>query len=707
MINQALLNPRSIVVVGGSNDVQKPGGAVLRNLIEGNFKGDLYVTNLKETEVQGIQSFQDPAQLPEVDLAILAIAAKFIPGTVEMLVNEKNTRGFIILSAGFSEESPEGKLLEQKVVSIIDSVNGSLIGPNCIGVLTPSYHGVFTKPIPQLNPKGCDFISGSGATAVFIMEAGIPKGLTFSQVFSVGNSAQLGVEEILAHLDESFDPATSSRIKLLYIETISKPLMLLKHAASLIRKGCKIAAIKAGSSEAGSRAASSHTGAMISPDDAVDALFRKAGIVRCYGREDLVSVASVFTFPELMGKNMAIITHAGGPAVMLTDALSNAGLNVPKIDSAESQELLAKLYAGSSVANPIDFLATGTAEQLGTIIDYTDQKFDNIDGMAVIFGTPGLTPIFDVYDLLDLKMRSSRKPIFPIMPSLLTAAGEVREFVAKGNVFFPDEVVFGNALARVFHTPKPAPADVELPGVNHEKIRSIIDASCDGYLAPGSVMGLIDACGIPRAHEAVVNSAGDAIQAATRLGFPVVMKVVGPVHKSDLGGVVLNVKDEASVAREFERMIRLREIKKVDGVEQVTETTAILIQPMLSGIELIIGAKLEPKFGHLVMCGMGGIFIEVFKDVARGLSPIGNDEALAMVRGLKSYKIIQGFRGQQGVKEELIVDVMLRLSALLEAAPEIVELDFNPLLGSGDMAVVVDARIRLEREGEAGEGVNR
>ncbi|MEI7898028.1 MAG: CoA-binding protein, partial [bacterium] len=269
MIHKSLLNPESIVVVGGSNDVQKPGGAVLRNLIAGDFQGKLYVTNLKETEVQGIKSFQDPSQLPDVDMAIIAIAAKFIPETIELLVNKKNTRGFIILSAGFSEENHAGKLLEQKIAATISDAGGSLIGPNCIGVLTPAYHGVFTRPIPTLDPKGCDFISGSGATAVFIMEAGIPKGLTFSQVFSVGNSAQLGVEEILEHLDETFDPATSSRIKLLYIETISKPQMLLKHASSLIRKGCRIAAIKAGSSEAGSRAASSHTGALVSPDDAV------------------------------------------------------------------------------------------------------------------------------------------------------------------------------------------------------------------------------------------------------------------------------------------------------------------------------------------------------------------------------------------------------------------------------------------------------
>ncbi|MCK9422305.1 MAG: acetate--CoA ligase family protein [Bacteroidales bacterium] len=685
MIHPALLHPRSIVVIGGSNDVQKPGGAVLRNLIEGDFDGKLYVTNLKETEVQGIPCFKDPSELPDVDLAIIAIPAKFVPCTIEILAFVKNTRAFIVLSAGFSEESEAGRELENEMVDTVNSVHGSLIGPNCIGVLTPFYHGVFTKFIPKLDSRGCDFISGSGATAVFIMEAGIPKGLTFSQVFSVGNSAQLGVEEILEHLDENFDPVTSSRIKLLYIETITKPQLLLKHASSLIRKGCRIAAIKAGSSEAGSRAASSHTGALASPDVAVDALFRKAGIVRCYGREDLVSVASVFTFPELKGQNMAIITHAGGPAVMLTDVLSNGGMNVPHIDNPEAKELLTMLFPGSSVANPIDFLATGTAQQLGTIIDYSDQKFSEIDGMAVIFGTPGLTPVFDVYDVLDRKMKTTGKPVFPILPSIITAAAEVQEFVSRGHTFFPDEVIFGNALTRIYRTPKPSPEAYEFPEIDQKKIRNIIESSPDGYITPGSIQGLMDACGIPRVGESVVTSADEAITSARQLGFPVVMKVVGPVHKSDVGGVVLDVKDEATVTHEFKRMIRIR------------DTVAILIQPMLSGVELFVGAKFEPKFGHLILCGMGGIFIETLKDVSAGLSPLNCDEALQMIRSLKSYKIIQGVRGQKGVNEILFADVMVRLSALLNAAPEIIELDFNPLLGSETRVVAVDARICLKR----------
>ncbi len=686
MITEQLINPKSIVVVGGSNDITKPGGKVLKNLIDGNFVGDLYVTNLKESEVQGIKSYADPADLPSVDLAIIAIAARFVPDTVKILAHQKNTRAFIVLSAGFSEESEEGARLEKEIVDIINSVGGSLIGPNCVGILTPTHHSIFTYPIPKLEGTGCDFISGSGATACFIMEAGIPKGLTFSNVFSVGNSAQMGVEEILKHLDETFDPEKSSRVKLLYIETINKPQMLLRHAASLIRKGCRIAAVKAGSSDAGSRAASSHTGALASSDVAVDALFRKAGIVRCYGREDLISVASVFMYPELKGKNIAVITHAGGPAVMLTDALSNGGLTVPHIDTPESQELLTHLFPGSSVANPIDFLATGTAEQLGTIIDYVDQKFDTIDAMVVIFGTPGLFPVFNVYDMLDLKMKQCQKPIYPVLPSTLTAREEVADFISKGRINFPDEVTLGNALARVYHTPPPSPEKVTMPEVDRKKIREIIDNSPEGYLPPEKVQQLLDAAGIARAGEAVEDTADNAVKAASKLGYPVVMKVVGPVHKSDVGGVVLDVKDEQQLRREFERMIKIK------------DTTAILLQPMLSGMELFVGAKHEEKFGHMILCGMGGIFIEVLKDVNTAMAPVNKEEALAMIRSLKSYKIIQGVRGQEGVNEALFADALVHLSALLNEAPEIFEMDLNPLLGSKDKVVAVDARINIVKE---------
>lgn len=685
MINPALFKPKSIVVVGASNDISKPGGRVLKHILDGKFQGQVYAVNPKEDEIQGIRCCHNVKDLPEVDLAVIAIAAKYAPDTVEVLTKEKNTRAIIIISAGFGEESHEGKVLEDKIVASCNAVGAALIGPNCTGILTPYHRSIFTGPMPELDPKGCDFITGSGATGVFILEASIPAGLRFANVFTVGNSAQLGVEEILEHLDETFDPETSSRVKLLYIENIRNPQKLLKHAQSLIKKGCKIAAVKAGASEAGSRAASSHTGALASSDVAVDALFRKAGIVRCYGRQDLMTVASIFQHPELKGKNIAIITHAGGPAVMLTDALSKAGLNVPKIDPVKAQPLKEQLFAGSSVANPIDFLATGTAEHLGKIIDACNNDFDEIDAMAVIFGTPGLVRIFDVYRLLDEKMKTSKKPIYPILPAVVTAREELDEFLGKNRINFADEVVFGSALGRVFYTPAPDTDTVSLEGVDQAAIRKVIENNPDGYLAPDQIQILLDACGVPRAGEAVVDTAEKAVAAADKLGYPLVMKVVGPVHKSDVGGVVLNVKDAATVKAEFERMIKIK------------DTTAILMQPMLSGMEIFAGVKKEPKFGHMILCGLGGIFIEVLKDVQTGLAPVTAKAAKGMIERLKGYKMLQGVRGQEGVNIEAFAKVVESLSKLVAVAPEIQEMDINPLLGNAKQVVAVDARIRIQK----------
>lgn len=685
MINEKLFNPSSVVVIGGSDDVYKPGGAVLRNLIESSFKGKKYIVNPKADSVQGVKSYNNVEELPQVDCAIIAIAAKFCLHTIEVLAKEKGTRGFIILSAGFGEENKEGAELERKIVEIINSVGGSLIGPNCTGLLTTNFNGSFTSPVPKLDPKGIDFISGSGATAIFIVDNGMRKGLKFNSVWAVGNSAQVGVEEVLEYLDESFDPENSSRIKLLYIESISKPDKFLKHSSSLVRKGCRLAAVKSGSSEAGGRAASSHTGALASPDIAVDAMFRKAGIVRCNGREELTTIAGIFMYPELKGKNIAIVTHAGGPAVMLTDALSNGKMETPHIEGPKAQALLDKLFAGSAVGNPIDFLATGTAEQLGNIIDACNDDFDNIDGIAVIFGSPGLFPIFEVYDLLAEKIKTSKKPIFPIFPSYGWVEKEITEFVAKGGVYFPDEVIFGTLLSKIYHTPKPLSEDEPLPCVNVELIRSVINTAHNGYLSPDQIHDLLDAAGIARAKEGTVENEAECLELAREIGFPLVMKVVGPVHKSDVGGVVLNVNDEETVAREFNRMMKIK------------DTYAVMLAQQLRGTEVFIGAKREGNFGHIVMSGLGGIFIEVLKDVKAGLAPIAPNEALQMIRGLRSYKIIQGVRGQEPVNEDKLAEAIVRVSMLVHTAPEIFEMDLNPLLGNKNNVIAVDARIRIEK----------
>ena len=771
MIAKELLNPKSIVICGVSSDVHKPGGKALKNLLESPFKGQVYAVNPKETEVQGVKCYAKVDDLPQVDCAILCIAAKFCTQTVDVLAKEKGTKGFIIISAGFSEENAEGAAIEKHIVDTINSVGGSLIGPNCTGFLNTNYAGCFDTPIPTLDPKGVDFITGSGATAVFIKEYGMSNGLKFNSVWAVGNSAQLGIEDVLEHLDETFDPERSSRVIMLYMEKIGDPQRLLKHSRSLINKGCHIAAIKSGGSVAGSRAASSHTGALATNDAAVDALFRKAGIVRCQNRQELTTVCAVFMYPELKGNRCAVVTHAGGPAVMLTDVLSNGGMEVPSLkEHPKAPELLSKLFAGSSVGNPIDFLATGTAEQLGYILDAVENDFDEIDFSVVIFGSPGLFSNKEVYDLLDQKMRTCKKPIFPVLPSIINVKEEIEDFIAKGNINFPEECVLGNAICKIYNTPKPKTGIVESlpidkliispanepanepdkdavaavaesirqwgmlspitvspkdgnyrvvagakrvraaalagmkeimayiqedaavsdqPDIDVVRIRKTVERCKDGYMEIADYNELLDAAGISRKKSVEVSNKEDALAFAKEVGcskdVPLVMKVVGPLHKSDVGGVTLGVKDLDTVAREFDRLI------------VIPETYAVEMYPMLDGTDVYIGAIRDPKFGHQVFFGLGGIFIEVLKDVESVLVPTNKEEVLKKLKNLKGYKILEGVRGQEGVNLDLYADQIVRVSALVQAAPEIAEMDLNPLLGNPRYVTAVDARIRLEK----------
>ncbi len=685
MINQSLVNPKSIVVVGGSGNIKKPGGKVLKNLIDGRFAGELLVVNQKETSVQGLACLPCVDELGSVDLAILSIPAAYCPKMVHTLATEKGTRAFIILSAGFGEAGEQGKRLEREIVDTVNSVNGCLIGPNCIGILNGNYHGVFTTPIPPYDPKGCDLISSSGATAVFLIEAGIPSGLKFSNVFSVGNSAQIGVEEVLEYMDLTHDPDQDSCIKLLYLESVANPQKLLKHASSLIRKGVQIAAIKAGSTVAGSRAAASHTGALTNSDMVVRALFRKAGIVYCSSREELLSVASVFHYKELNGKNIAVITHAGGSAVMLTDALSLGGLQVPAIDGPDAEKLLSYLHPGSSVTNPIDFLATGTAEQLGIIIDYCEQKFDQIDAMVVVFGSPGLFDVANVYTVISEKLKVCSKPIYPVLPSVINAQREIRGFLSTGHVNFPDEVELGRALVAIYKSPAPQKIFQPAYTVDHTRIREIIDSASDGFLSPEQIEGLLDGAGVPRVFELNVTKPSEIEAVRHSIGFPAVMKVVGPVHKTDVGGVVLNIKSVDEMQARFEQLM------------QIDLAVGVLIQPMISGTELFIGVKRESNFGHIILCGLGGIFVEVLNDFSSCLCPVSKTESITMIRRLRAYKIIQGVRGREGVNEPLFSEIIQRISALVTVAPEIVEMDINPLMGSSQKITAVDTRIRIEK----------
>ncbi len=681
MITPQLINPQSIVVVGASENIEKPGGKALYNVKNGTFKGDLYAVNPKTDNVQGVKTFKEVGDLPQTDLAILAIPAMLCVPTIKTLLTQKNTKAVIVLSAGFSEMGAEGKRLEKEMVSLCDENQATLIGPNCIGVMNPLHQSVFTTPVPKMEWDGAAFISSSGATAVFIMEAALSKGLTLSSVYSVGNAAQTTVEDVLEYINENYGTEYSSpKQVLMYIESIKKPEKFLKNAKELIKKGCRIAAIKSGTSDAGGRAAASHTGAMLNSDMAVDALFKKAGIIRCNSRGELSAVGGVLQHPRLEGKRIGIITHAGGPAVMLTDVLSNGGLEIPHLEDDVMKPLLDELFEGSSAANPIDILATGTAEQLEKTIQFCD-SLDAIDGMAVIFGSPGLFSNSDAYNVILKQQKICKKPIYSIFPSVINAKKEMDDFVAQGGVFFDDEAVLGNALIK--ETSYIAPEKTTKATLNKtQEIQSLLQGF-NGLVPTQKGFEVLDAIGIQHPLSEIVNSEDAAVRSAEKLGFPLVMKVVGPAHKSDVGGVVLNVSTMEDVRNHFNK---LNNIPSATGVE---------LCQMERGLEVLIGVKKEAGFGHLITCGLGGIFVEVLKDIQYALAPVSKEEALRMIRSLKSYKMIQGVRGKEGINEEVFADTIVKVSDLLMAAPEIEEMDLNPLMGYGDHLSAVDVVIKI------------
>lgn len=683
MVVSQLISPKSIAVIGASENSAKPGGKVLENLLSGNFEGRIYGVNPKKIDIPGIEYAAKVEDLPGVDLAIIAIPAEYCVATVQTLI-DKGSKAFIIYSAGFSEGGEKGQALEKELVKIVNKANGTLIGPNCIGVINGNYKGVFTTPIPEYDPLGCEFITSSGATAVFLLESALLMGLRFSNVYSIGNAAQTGVEEILEYMDQTFDADTSPRVKLLYLEEIKNPFKFIKHATSLRQKGCRIAAIKSGYSEAGGRAASSHTGALATSDTVIRALFKKCGIVYCDSREELIAVGSVLQTKALKGENIAIITHAGGSAVMLTDALSANGMDVPAFPEEDTQALLAKLNPGSSVGNPIDFLATGTAEQLGEIIDFCD-NYDKVDGMVVVFGSPGLFNVKDVYEVLDEKMKISKKPIFPVLPSVINAAREIEDFLAKGRVNFPDEVSLGKALAHIHQSSKILFDKAQLPEMDLVGIRSIINSSSNGFLNPETCFELMEAAGIELAGQMEITTKGQIFSIQEKMNFPIVMKVIGPVHKTEVGGVVLNIVNEQQAAKVFDQLMSIPDAK------------AVLVQEMLSGEELYCGAIKQGDFGHVVLCGLGGIFLELLKDTSSALAPMSEREVTNMVESLKAYPLFEGYRNRKALNKKKFIEVVQRIGALVHIAPEIAELDLNPLIADDKNMKVVDVRIRIEK----------
>ena len=682
-----LFHPESIAVIGASNEKLKTGGRVTDNIKSNGYRGKLWAINPKTPDIMGLPTFKSIADLPEApDLAYIAIPALFVKASLEELA-AKGTKAVIILTAGFGEKDQKGKEEEQKFLEIAKKNDMTLIGPNCSGFLTTCYSGKFAGLIPKLKKSQIDIISGSGATVDYLMEQASIRGLSFSNVVNMGNSIQAGVEDILQLVDENYGPENSKLI-LMYMESVKKPLKLLKHARSLTKKGCTIIGIKSGVTAAGERAAASHTGALASPDTAVQALFDKAGIIRVQSKADMIEVACTFSALRGLVKDyrVCILTDAGGPGVMLSDELGRQVLRQPIMSDETQKRLSEVLPPEAAIGNPIDTLPSRTPEQFDKIFKILDEtEKDNIDVIFAITGNSGMTDNWKLYESIMNGIDTCSIPIIPILSSATTCQDMIVKLRESGRIIFPDEVPVGEALGRLSRKPVLSEPMLSPDDFDKSRVEQILNEQPE-QLDPEAVKEILAATGLKLPFQEDVFDKANLAAACEKAGYPLVMKVIGPLHKSDVGGVKVGIPNIEKTEEAWDELMKIKDAK------------GVLIQQMIEGTEVILGAKKEDRFGHLIMFGLGGIYTEALKDVSFALAPLGREEGMAMIRKIKTLPILKGIRGQKDVSLDILADYLARLSLLVDNFPQIEEIDLNPVKGYETYLYVVDARIIQKKQ---------
>jgi len=677
---QTLLAPDSIAVIGASDDLSKPGGKLVHNILSRGYDGQLLLVNPKSSTVQGVPTYPSVTSLPTApELALIAIPARSVRQAVEELA-AKGARAVVVLSAGFGEVSAEGRAEEDRLVEIANAHGIMLIGPNCSGIASHVHAAKFDGVPPQCCRGGIDFLSGSGANVVFLCELASRRGLPFNSLLNVGNSAQTGVTDLLRLYDEAHD-GDSSPIKLLYVEVLTRPQEFLWHARSLTRKGCTVAGIKSGATEAGSRAAASHTGAMATSDTAVQALFDKAGIIRVQSRLELVDVATVLVCArgQLDGRRIAVVSDAGGPGVMLADELNRQGLIVPPFAQRTRERIAQALPAGAATGNPVDCLPTRNGESIGNVLRIIEEEEkENVDYILFIDGDSGLADNWEICRSLMRAQDEGSVPVLPAFLSPVSAQDALARFRDAGRCWFEDEVAMARALGRVVNRPRITDAAAEAHGYDRNAVRDALRGH-HGVLPPDITRRVLRAAGLRLPAQQVLDREADP--SSVTIPFPWAMKVTGPLHKSDVGGVKLGIRNVDEARAVGHALLRIQ------------GATGCLVQQMIPGTEVIIGSKREEGYGHLVAFGLGGIYTEALKDVQFRLAPLSTAEAENMIQSIRAFPIIRGLRGQPSMDAGLLADMLVRVGLLVAEAPQIQEMDLNPVKGSGTDLYVVDARI--------------
>ncbi len=579
--------------------------------------------------------------------------------------------------------SAAGKLEEQRLADIADAHGMLLIGPNCSGIVSHAHASKFSGIPPESYRGGIDFLSGSGATVDFLCEMATQRGLQFNSLLNVGNSAQTGVTDLLRPYDEAHDE-DGAGIKLLYVEVLPRPQEFLNHARSLSLKGCLFAGIKSGATEAGSRAAASHTGAMATNDTAVQALFDKAGIIRVQSRPDLVDVATALTCAKgkLDGRRIAIVSDAGGPAVVLADELNRLGFVVPPFMPVTRKRIADALPPGAASGNPVDCLPTRSGASIGNVLRIiAEEERDNIHYILFIDGDSGLADNWEICKAVMHAQDEGNIPLFPCFLSPVSAEDALARFRQAGGCYFQDEVAMAHALSEVVNRPVVMAPALTVDGYSRECIASLL-AGRTGLLSPYVTSQVLQAVGLALPCQTELSDR-DALTTVA-IPFPWVMKVVGPLHKSDVGGVRLDIGSLQEAHGAWDALLRIQ------------GAIGCVVQEMVQGPEVIIGANREEGYGHLVAFGLGGIYTEVLKDVQFRLAPLSPVEAEAMIRTIRAFPIISGVRGQQGMNVKALVDILVRVALLVTDFPLIREMDLNPVKGHGAELRTVDARILVD-----------
>ena len=695
----SIMKPRAIAVIGASTRAHTIGSDIMKRLQEYGFTGAIYPVNPKGGVIEGLQAYTSILDVPgEVDLAIIVVNAKFVLSTIDQC-HQKGVGGLCVISAGFKETGKEGAELEKALLEKVRAYGMRCVGPNCLGVVNthPSIRmdGCFAESLPQRG--GIGFVSQSGALGGGILNILKDLNLGFAQFISIGNQADVNAETAMQYWENEDDVKQI----LLYMESIQNPANF-RELATRISKKKPIFALKAGRSAAGASAASSHTGSLAGADKAANALLRQSGVIREYSLENLFATAKVFdNCPIPKGDLVAIITNSGGPGIMATDAVSEYGMKMAQLSEETKEKLRSFLPAAASVKNPVDMIASAPIEHYKQTLETV--LADEAVNMVVVIYLPflGLKDIDVANAVMEIKAKHPEKPIVGVFMTTSEFFAKLSDMQVNVPFFmYAEQAVDGlNRLnEQRLWIEKPMGKVVNFT-VNRERARSIMQASlADGraQLTTRESIDVLDAYGIRVCRSGFATSEDEAVALADQIGYPVVMKMTSKTtsHKTDVGGVRVNIQSADELRSQYRDLIeKLRERNLLDGLE------GVIIQEMVKGSrEMVCGVATDPQYGHMMMFGLGGVFIEVMKDVTFRMAPLTDIDAHEMIRGVKAYKLLEGARGTTPAQLDQLEDVLLRLSQLVTDFPEIEELDINPLIISekNGEGIAVDGRIKLK-----------